>query len=55
MTDTLVQTLRSGRVLVMDGAMGTEIQRRSGDLQTIDPALTTSIHSGYTRAGACVS
>jgi 5-methyltetrahydrofolate--homocysteine methyltransferase len=54
MTDTLEQVLRSGRVLVMDGAMGTEIQRRKGDLYDIDPTLTTSIHSGYTRAGADV-
>jgi 5-methyltetrahydrofolate--homocysteine methyltransferase len=58
----LAATLRSGRVLVMDGAMGTELMRRTGasipfcgegyNLSAAD--LVQSIHRAYLDAGADV-
>src|SRR5207302_1731163 len=58
----LVTALRSGRVLVMDGAMGTEIARLSraavvecGEAYNLsNPQLIRSIHRSYLDAGADV-
>jgi methionine synthase I (cobalamin-dependent) len=55
----IVAALRSGRRLIMDGAMGTELLRRGyygpswrANLET--PALVRTIHDEYRSAGACV-
>jgi 5-methyltetrahydrofolate--homocysteine methyltransferase len=58
----LVARLRSGEVLVMDGAMGTELIRLSGSksvrfnerFNLTNPNLVRSIHAGYVAAGADV-
>ncbi len=58
----LVAALRSGRVLLMDGAMGTELLRRSrspgvecGEQYNLDqPEVVSSIHQAYLDAGADV-
>lgn len=48
-----ISALCSGKVLVMDGAMGTEIMRRAG--QCVDDAgLINTIHRDYVDAGADV-
>jgi 5-methyltetrahydrofolate--homocysteine methyltransferase len=57
-----VTSLRSGKVLVMDGAMGTEIVRLTGSLNSerlerynlADADLIRSIHRSYLDAGADV-
>ena len=55
------QALDSGRVILLDGAMGTEIYRRGvfinrcfDDLSRTDPNLIREIHTEYRRAGAQV-
>ena len=54
----LVAALRSGRVLVMDGAMGTQLQRLTPNFDCCerfnlsDPAAVRSIHRVYREAGA---
>src|SRR6516164_4342532 len=55
----LVETLRSGRVLLMDGAMGTELLRagaQPGECSELwnltQPGKVQSIHQGYIDAGA---
>lgn len=54
-----LSTLRSGRVLLMDGAMGTELQRagiQEGECQELwnleQPAKVRSVHQAYVDAGA---
>src|SRR5262245_1798635 len=53
------EALRSGRVLLMDGAMGTELQRASlqpgecGELWNLtEPQRVRAIHQAYVDAGA---
>jgi homocysteine S-methyltransferase len=53
--------LDSGRVILLDGAMGTEIYRRGvfinrcfDDLSRTDPNLVREVHSEYRKAGAQV-
>jgi 5-methyltetrahydrofolate--homocysteine methyltransferase len=50
-----VKALRSGKVLVMDGAMGTELRRVSGrsykPRHTPSLRLVRMVHSSYTRLG----
>jgi len=56
----LVTALRSGRVLLMDGAMGTELQRRAQaarfdgfeQLNLTQPDLIQCVHRDYLDAGA---
>jgi 5-methyltetrahydrofolate--homocysteine methyltransferase len=55
----LLQALRSGRVLLMDGAMGTELQRaglRAGenasDWTQLHPERVRAVHDAYRAAGA---
>jgi 5-methyltetrahydrofolate--homocysteine methyltransferase len=55
----LVEALRSGRVLLMDGAMGTELQRAgigAGECYELwsltHPARVRAIHQAYANAGA---
>jgi 5-methyltetrahydrofolate--homocysteine methyltransferase len=58
----LITSLRSGKVLVMDGAMGTELGRLmnapavecSEEYTRCNPALVRSIHRAYLDAGADV-
>src|SRR5262245_44650484 len=59
----LVTTLRSGKVLVMDGAMGTEVMRLAQTAAPLDyseahnlvnASLVQSIHQSYLAAGADV-
>src|SRR5690348_7217034 len=57
----LVKALRSGRVLLMDGAMGTELQRAGigpGECyeawNLTHPRKVRSIHRAYVEAGATV-
>jgi methionine synthase I (cobalamin-dependent) len=63
MTDAWLDTLRSGRILIVDGAMGTELRRRgmildayawSGPAALTHPDLLSTIHADYLRAGADV-
>jgi 5-methyltetrahydrofolate--homocysteine methyltransferase len=56
----LLEALRSGQVLLMDGAMGTELQRaglRPGacgeQWNLTQPQKVTAIHRAYVEAGAC--
>lgn len=57
-----LSAMRSGKVLLMDGAMGTEIQRRTQSLSLepgerlnlTNPDLIRSIHAAYRDAGADV-
>ncbi len=58
---TFLDTLRSGRVLLMDGAMGTELQRarlkpnENGALWNfLYPARVDAIHQAYRNTGAAV-
>ena len=58
MTD-LLTTLRSGRVVLMDGAMGTELIRRGLPLNSCfealnfdTPTLVQDVHRDYAQAGA---
>ena len=55
------EALEGGRVILMDGAMGTEIYRRGvfinrcfDDLSRSDPNLIREVHAEYRRAGAQV-
>jgi homocysteine S-methyltransferase len=55
------EALDSGRVILLDGAMGTEIYRRGvfinrcfDDLSRTDPNLVREVHTEYRRAGAQV-
>ncbi len=55
------EALDSGRVILMDGAMGTELYRRGvfinrcfDDLSRTDPNLVREVHTEYRRAGAQV-
>ena len=55
----LVETLKSGRILLMDGAMGTELQRagmRVGECYEAwnlsHPDRVRAIHQAYANAGA---
>jgi 5-methyltetrahydrofolate--homocysteine methyltransferase len=55
----LVEALHSGRVLVMDGAMGTELQRlglRDGECSALwnitHPEQVAAVHAAYLEAGA---
>src|ERR1700739_1522461 len=58
----LISSLRSGKVLVMDGAMGTELCRlmksprveSSEEYNRCNPAMVRSIHQAYRDAGADV-
>jgi methionine synthase I (cobalamin-dependent) len=57
----LLEALRSGRVLLMDGAMGSELRRRGlGDRESGEewnlshPARVTAVHRAYAAAGAVV-
>src|SRR5215469_3372616 len=57
---SLLETLRSGRVLLMDGAMGTELQRAGiGENESYEawnlthPERVRAIHQAYVDAGAC--
>src|SRR5262245_7731639 len=57
----LLDVLRSGRVLLMDGAMGTELQRLGPDdperfeVWNLDhPDRVSAVHRGYAAAGAVV-
>ncbi len=58
----LASQLRSGQVLLMDGAMGTELLRRLKSPDLVDspacnlsePALVHNIHADYLQAGASV-
>src|SRR5262249_3028634 len=59
---SLLETLRSGRVLLMDGAMGTELQRAGiGENECYEawnlthPDKVRAIHQAYVDAGAEVS
>src|SRR5215469_13147343 len=56
---SLLETLRSGRVLLMDGAMGTELQRAGiGENECYElwnlthPERVRAIHEAYVDAGA---
>src|SRR5215470_12064071 len=56
---SLLETLRSGRVLLMDGAMGTELQRAGigeGECYEVwnltHPEKVRAIHQAYVDAGA---
>src|SRR5215831_3117334 len=58
---SLLETLRSGRVLLMDGAMGTELQRAGiGEGECYElwnlthPEKVRAIHQAYVDAGADV-
>src|SRR5215470_5468990 len=58
---SLLETLRSGRVLLMDGAMGTELQRAGiGEGECYEawnlthPEKVRAIHRAYVDAGADV-
>lgn len=58
MPDNVLSAL-SQRVLILDGAMGTEIMKRTGevfdfpeDLNQTEPGLIREIHKAYIRAGA---
>ena len=55
------EALDSGRVILLDGAMGTEIYRRGvfinrcfDDLSRTDPNLVREVHTEYRKAGAQV-
>ena len=59
MTHPLLQAIRSGRVLLMDGAMGTELQRaglrqpdRAEQWNLARPEAVKAIHAAYVRSGA---
>jgi len=51
---TFTEALRSGRTLVMDGAMGTELIRAgiTGPTWDVPPIQVLDLHSAYSRAGA---
>jgi S-methylmethionine-dependent homocysteine/selenocysteine methylase len=61
MAGTLAQLLEAGRILILDGAMGTELQRRGADTALPlwsaralldNPDLVLQIHRAYIEAGA---
>jgi methionine synthase I (cobalamin-dependent) len=59
MAHRLLEALRSDRVLLMDGAMGTELRRlglkppgRPEDWNVEQPDAVRTVHRGYTQAGA---
>src|SRR5262245_2855140 len=59
MAQSLLEALQSGRVLLMDGAMGTELQRlglkaphRPEDWNLDQPEAGRVVHRGYVQAGA---
>jgi S-methylmethionine-dependent homocysteine/selenocysteine methylase len=61
MAGTFAQLLEAGRVLILDGAMGTELQRRGADTAlplwsaralVDNPNLVLEIHRAYIEAGA---
>jgi len=61
MAGAFAQLLQAGRVLILDGAMGTELQRRGADTAlplwsaralVDNPNLVLEIHRAYIEAGA---
>jgi 5-methyltetrahydrofolate--homocysteine methyltransferase len=49
-----LSALRSGKVLLMDGAMGTELERLGNRPPKPPPRAAASVHSAYTASGADV-